>query len=209
MDPMTMLSIGQSVVGYIGAKNKAAEDEARYRANRVAAVTARDLKIQSLNRRAIQEAESIAGQKMDLAIQALETRESQVVTSGEAGVSGSSVEQQLDMTESRKLRGDTIYNDQLGLILQQLEDEKQGADAEAMNQIYSLPRGQEPSFIAAAAGAAANAYSMERQVAGRGKGSFLDSIGLGGPPSPKSSSSFVLPSANLSHMPAAGWNFTT
>ena len=57
---MTMLSIGQSALSFLEKKRQAREQQARYEANRIAAVAARDLKIQSLNNRAIQEAEVVA-----------------------------------------------------------------------------------------------------------------------------------------------------
>lgn len=205
MDPMTMMSIGQSVMGYMAQKRQAAADEARYQQNRIAATTARDLKIQSLNRRAIQESESITGQKIDLAIKALETRESQVVAAGEAGVAGQTVKLQQDKTEARKLRGDMIYNAQIGGILQQIEDEKAGADAQAMSRINSMARGQEPSMMGAVLGAASSAYSTELQIAGRGEGSFLEGIGLGGAPiggaDPKSKTNFIIRQATPEMMP--------
>ena len=83
---MTMLSIGQSALGFLEAKRQAREQQARYEANRIAASTARDLKIQALNQRAIQESEAVAEDKMALAIKALETKERQKVAAGEAGV---------------------------------------------------------------------------------------------------------------------------
>ena len=85
---MTMLSIGQSALSFLEKRKAAREQQARYEANRIAAVAARDLKIQSLNQRAIQESEAVAEDKMALAIKALETKERQKVTAGEAGIAG-------------------------------------------------------------------------------------------------------------------------
>ena len=134
MDPMTMLSIGQSVIGFAQESRKQAELEQRYQQNRLAAAASRDLKIQQLNRRAIQEAEATAGQKFDLAIRALETRERRVVTAGEAGVSGQGIDAQLDMTEARKLRGDTVFNQQLENVFAELElNDKVNASLDALD----------------------------------------------------------------------------
>lgn len=184
IDPMTALSIGQSVIGFFDAQDKAKQDEVRYQQNRLASATARDMKIQALNARAIQESERIAGAKLENAIKALEVREAKIVAAGEAGVEGQGVQAQLDMTEARRLRGDTIYNQQLEGIFQQMDYEKHGINAEALNRINSMPRGQPPSFLRAAVGAAASAYATELTYGGNQSGSFLSNIGLGGTTSP-------------------------
>ena len=154
---MTMLSIGQSALGFLEARKAAREQQARYEANRIAAVAARDLKIQSLNNRAIQEAEVVAEDKMALAIKALETKERQKVAAGEAGVAGKSVKQQIALTEARELRGMGKYNANIERLLTQVELEKAGLNAEAMNRINSLQQGQPPSLMGAVVGAAASA----------------------------------------------------
>lgn len=196
MDPMTMLSIGQSALGFIQESREQAEVEQRYLQNRLAATASRDLKIQQINRRAIQEAEATAGQKFDLAIRAMEARERRVVTAGEAGVSGQGIDAQINMTEARKLRGDTVYNQQLENIFSQLELSKMGADAEAVGRINSMSRGVQPSFMTAAVGAAAGAYATELKYGGNQSGSFLDSMGLGGTTSPYGQTDVVLPNVS-------------
>ena len=158
---MTMLSIGQSALGFLEARKAAREQQARYEANRIAAVAARDLKIQSLNNRAIQESEAVAEDKMALAIKALETKERQKVAAGEAGVAGKSVKQQIDLTEARKLRGISKYDATIDRLLTQVELEKAGLNAEAMNRINAVQQGQPPSLMGAVVGAAANAVAMD------------------------------------------------
>jgi hypothetical protein len=149
MEPMTMLSIGQQALGFFEKKRAAREQQARYEANRIAAVAARDLKIQSLNQRAIQESEAVAEDKMALAIKALETKERQKVAAGEAGVAGKSVKQQIALTEARELRGMSKYNANIESLLTQVELEKAGLNAEALNRINSLQQGQPPSLMGA------------------------------------------------------------
>ena len=161
MEPMTMLSIGQSALGFLEARKAAREQQARYEANRIAAVAARDLKIQALNNRAIQESEAVAEDKMALAIKALETKERQKVAAGEAGVAGKSVKQQIDLTEARKLRGISKYDATIDRLLTQVELEKAGLNAEAMNRINAVQQGQPPSLMGAVVGAAANAVAMD------------------------------------------------
>jgi hypothetical protein len=147
---MTMLSIGQSALGFLEQRKAAREQQARYEANRIAAVAARDLKIQALNNRAIQESEAVAEDKMALAIKALETKERQKVAAGEAGVgAGRTAKQITDLTEARKLRGISKYDATIDRLLTQVELEKAGLNAQAMNRINSLQQGQPPSLIGA------------------------------------------------------------
>ena len=149
MDPMTMMTIAKTGMEFIQAGKKAREDQARYNANRIAAVAARDLKIGALTQRAIQESEVVADDKMALAIKALETKESQVVAAGEAGVSGKSIQQQIDLTEARRLRGMSKYNKTIDNLLTQVELEGAGLNAEALNNINRMQQGQPPSLMAA------------------------------------------------------------
>jgi len=177
MEPMTMLSIGQSALGFLEKRRAAREQQARYEANRIAAVAARDLKIQELNKRAIQESEAVAEDKMALAIKALETKERQKVAAGEAGVgAGRTAKQITDLTEARKLRGISKYDSTIDNLLTQVELEKAGLNAEAMNRINSLQQGQPPSLIGAVVSGAANAAAMDIQY-GDGKLFGLDLVG--------------------------------
>jgi hypothetical protein len=161
MEPMTMLSIGQTALSFLEKGKQARQQQARYEANRIAAVAARDLKIQSLNQRAIQESEAVAEDKMALAIKALETKERQKVAAGEAGVAGKSVKQQQELTEARKLRGISKYDATIDRLLTQVELEKAGVNAEALNRINAIQQGQPPSLMGAVVGAAANAAAMD------------------------------------------------
>ena len=179
IDPMTAIAVGQTVLGFFDQQNQAKEQERRYQENRIAATAARDLKIQALNRRAIQESERVAGAKLENLIKALETREAKVVAAGEAGVEGQGIEAQLNMTEARRLRGDTLYNQQLEGIFQQMDFEKQGINTEALNRINSMQRGRMPNPLAALATGLGRAYAAERKYGGNEEGSFLAKIGLG------------------------------
>ena len=162
IDPMTALSIAQTGMQFLEANKKAKEDQARYEQNRINAVAARDLKIQVLNTRAIQESEAVSEDKMALAIKALETKEKQKVAAGEAGVgAGKTAKQITDLTEARKLRGISKYNATIDRLLTQVELEKAGVNAEAMNRINSLQQGVKPSLGAAIVSGAANAAAMD------------------------------------------------
>lgn len=180
IDPMTAFAVVQTGLSFLESGRQAAEQERRYQENRIAATAARDLKIQALNTRAIQEAERMAGAKLENAIKALQVREAKVVAAGEAGVEGQGIEALLAQTEARKLRGDTIYNDALKNTLQQINLEKQGIDAQTAARIESVERGRKPSALAALVSGVATAYATERKYGGNKKGSFLSTIGLGG-----------------------------
>lgn len=203
IDPMTAIAVGQTVLGFFDQQNQAKEQERRYRENRIAATAARDLKIQALNRRAIQESERIAGAKLENAIKALEVREAKIVAAGEAGVEGQGIQAQLDMTEARRLRGDTLYNQQLEGIFQQMDFERQGINAEALNRINSLQRGRMPNPLAALATGVGAAYAAERKYGGNQEGSFLDKIGLGGTSTPYTTQalpSVIAPGGNSTYI---------
>mgnify|MGYP003648105222 CR=1 FL=1 len=158
IDPMTAITVAQGIQGFLNERKEAQAQQAFYNANRQRAVQARDLKIQSLNERLIQEGEAIAAKKMQLSIEALKRQEAVVVTAGEAGVTGSSV--------------DALYND---FVAQRLR----GDDAEAENRINSVRQGQQPSFLAHAASTAGSAtatyyggLSETEQTAFKNKFSF-------------------------------------
>lgn len=164
MDPMTMMMIGSTAIEFLGASSKAKQDEARYQQNRINAASARDLKIQSLNSRMIQEGEAAAAQKQQLSLEALRRQERAAVAAGESGVSGSSVDRTVAEFETARLRGVTTVNAQTEALRNQIELEKIGASAEAVNRINSLPRGQAPNFLAYAVKAGAQAYAGMKQA---------------------------------------------
>jgi len=176
MNPMMIYQGVQAVAAFAEKKKLAREKQARYEANRIAAVGARDLKISALTNRAIQESEVIADDKLALAIKALETKESQVVSAGEAGVAGKSVKQQIDLTEARKLRGMSKYNKSIDNLLTQVELEGAGLAAEALNRINSLQQGQQPSLGAAVLSFAGQAMASDIKF-GDGKMFGVDLMG--------------------------------
>lgn len=154
---MAALTVASGVADYQEGVAQAQQQQARFDANRLASNNARDLKIQTLNQRAIQEAEAASEEKMRLGIAALEGEGAALVAAGEAGVSGSSVDLLLQDYEAQKLRGVTTINRNLENVEKQIELEKRGASAEAQNRTNSLQQGVMPNFLAAAVGTAANA----------------------------------------------------
>lgn len=182
-DPVTMavLTVAQGVSEYQQGVAQAQSDQARFDANRLAANDARDLKIQSLNQRAIQEGEAAAEEKMRLGIQALEGEGAALVAAGESGVSGSSVDLLLQDYTAQKLRGITTINRNLENVEKQIELEKRGASAEALNRTNSLQQGVMPNFLAAAVGTAASATAAynaaDVKQPSKYKSTFGDEIG--------------------------------
>jgi len=164
MDPLTMLTIGQGVAGYFQAENEAEWTEARYQQNRVNAAAARDLKIQGLNTRMIQESEIAAEKKLALSIEAMKKRERAKVAAGEAGVSGSSVDNLVNEYDKQKLRGFSAINANVENLEKQIQLQKQGSSAEALNRINSLPRGMKPNLLFHAVSTAASAYAVEKSL---------------------------------------------
>lgn len=160
-DPTTMAIVSAASKGieFMEASQQADQAQARYDQNRIAAAQARDLKIQSLNQRAIQESEAAGEAKQKQAIEALELRERAVVAAGEAGVTGSSVDNLLNEYTAQRLRGVTTINRNLENVERQIELEKMGASAEAESRINSMPQGTQPSLLAAAISAGASGYA--------------------------------------------------
>lgn len=160
---MTIVTVASKGVEFLEASRQADEQQARYDRNRISAAQARDLKIQTLNARAIQESEAAGEAKEKQAIEALEKRERAVVAAGEAGVAGGSVDMLLADYTAQKLRGVTTINRNLENIERQIELEKMGASAEAETRINSMPQGTQPSFLAAAISAGASGYATYKQ----------------------------------------------
>ena len=156
---MVYLQIAQGVGSFIDASNKAKQQEVRYQQNRQRAVAARDLKIQSLNTRLIQESEIAAQQKFQLAIESLKKKESAVVAQEETGLVGATFDGLLDEYDKAKLRTTDIINTNVENLEKQIRLEGLGADAEAENWINSMPRGQKPNFLLHAIGTASSAYA--------------------------------------------------
>lgn len=157
IDPMTAFSIAKGAASFIQDSRDAADQQARYNANRQRAVNARDLKIQTLNARLIQENEALAAQKFQLSLAALKQRERLLVAAGEAGVAGNSVDALYNDFVAQEERGKTTISQNVDAIEKQAELQRRGADAEAESRINAVRQGQQPSFLAAAASTAGSA----------------------------------------------------
>jgi hypothetical protein len=157
IDPMTAYQIVSGVNSFVQTSRDEAEQQAIYNANRQRSIDARDLKIQSLNARLIQENEALAARKFELSLAALKQREKVIVTAGEAGVSGNSVDALYNDFVAQEARGKSNLSLNVANIEKQAELQRRGADAEAENRINAVRQGQQPSLLAAAASTAASA----------------------------------------------------
>ncbi|MDB4552425.1 hypothetical protein N9008_00120 [bacterium] len=166
---MAALAVAQGVGSFLEAKQKAAQDEAKFQQNRINATQARDLQIGALRNAMLQQSEATSGQKLALRIQALETAESQLVAGGESGFGGKSIEDQIKMTDARKERGLTALNDQDKAYLRQMDYTALGLEATTMNRINSMPRGQEPNALMAVISTASSAYGANLKYGGAEK----------------------------------------
>lgn len=165
---MWQLQAASAVFGavskYSAAQNKAAYDEARYQQNRQQAAIAERLKIQQLNRQMTQEGERASGQKLNLAIAALKASEASKVKSLESGLAGNTIEALDAQYETQRLRGTDIINQNTENLRSQIEMQKRGVSAETQSRINSLPRGQEPNFMAYAVPAALSVANARYQA---------------------------------------------
>lgn len=154
---------GMTGIEYLNERNKAQQTEANFQANRQRAIQARDVKIQSINRRMIQEHEAASQTKLDMQIAALENAERRAVVAGEAGLGGgSTVDNFIADPEIKRLRAETQLNSNLKDMRLQAELDKMGVSAETENRVNSLPRGQEPNFLSYAAKAGAQVYGAHQ-----------------------------------------------
>ena len=173
MNPMVAFQIAKGVAAFGQAQADFRRTEADYFRNRQAAAQARDINIQGLNRRAIQEAEAAGQQKVDLAIRALEVQGAKAAAQAETGLSGKTFQRSRALTEAKKLRGETALNTQLEYTLNQIDLEKAGINTQALNRINSLPRGQKPNFALHALQTASSVYAADKEF---GDGVFSDKV---------------------------------
>jgi len=170
---MVAFQIVKGVAAFGQAQADFNRTEADYFRNRQAAAQARDINIQGLNRRAIQEAEAAGQQKVDLAIRALEVQGAKAAAQAETGLTGKTFQRSRALTEAKKLRGETALNRQLEYTLNQIDLEKAGINTQALNRINSLPRGQKPNFALHALQTASSVYGADKQF---GDGVFSDKV---------------------------------
>lgn len=142
---MAALSVGQSVYGAASSnaasERQAAIQEEQYKLNRENAVTARNLKQAQSTLELRRNVEQIAGEKMDIALEALRKSESTKVAAAEAGVGGQTTELLISDPRTAMYRQNTKYEDQINDMATNAILQARGIDAEAINRINSVSRG--------------------------------------------------------------------
>jgi uncharacterized protein YlxW (UPF0749 family) len=123
------------------SKQQAAIQEQKYKENRESSITARNLKTAQSTLELRRSIEQVAGEKMDAALQALETSESNKVSAAEAGVSGQTVDLLVQDPRTALYRQNTKYSDQINDMQTNQLLQARGLDAEAINRINAVDRG--------------------------------------------------------------------
>lgn len=157
------LSAATSVVEYQGqvqaanAQNEAYRDNAK-NANQAAVNQYADTQV-----RIQQEQEAAAEKKVETAREARAARATALVTAGEAGVSGLSVQGLLQEFSGREGSFNASVDRNLHLSEMQLKNQLKGIHAQTKDRINSVQRATPPSFLSAGlriAGAGMDAYSQ-------------------------------------------------
>lgn len=202
IDPMTALTIARGVGQFMDANNKAAEQERAYRLNRQRAVQSRDLQVQQLNTRAIQEAEMASQQKLQTAIQALKAREARKTIAGESGLAGQTERLKIQQVTADELRQGTAINDRVKGVLHEIDLKKQGVNATALSRINSLQRGVKPDLLMAGISVASSAIASDMKYGS-------DVLGLGAKAQAMGTGAVAL-STEVAPMPTIdGWSIDT
>jgi len=153
------LSAASSLAQYSAQRKAANEAERRFWENRQSSILSRDLKIRQLSAQADQQAEETAEKGRIAMIRALENQSRAKLAAGEAGVSGQSVQADLDNRVARSLRSQQSIAEAITAIQTNVQYKRRGLDSEMINRINSAPRGQQPSLGMALLGAGAGAAS--------------------------------------------------
>lgn len=155
-DIATVFSVVSGVVGFISdsqnAKNENARIAAQNEANRIA--TERSVRAQAdiINTRTQQEAELVSQDKTKVSIEALQAASTARVASGEAGVSGVSIDALQRQFAGSKLRFDDAVSRNFQFSQLAAQDQIRSIQASGSNQIVSSFRQAvaKPSFFGAA-----------------------------------------------------------
>jgi len=143
---MGLVGAGVTSALSVGAQNsmskqQAAIQEQKYKENRESSITARNLKTAQSTLELRRSVEQIAGEKMDAALQALETSESNKVSAAEAGVSGQTVDLLVQDPRTALYRQNTKYSGQIQDLQTNQQLQAKGLDAESINRINAVDRG--------------------------------------------------------------------
>jgi hypothetical protein len=141
------VNAAQSVAGYAGQVQQAKQQNKLYVANAVNANKAAVNQYADTQQRIGQEQEAAAQQKIEVAREARAARATALVTAGEAGVSGLSVQGLLQEFYGREGQFNANTDRNLQWTEQQLTNSMKGLKAQATDRINSVQRAPRPSFL--------------------------------------------------------------
>jgi len=152
------LSVAGSLAKYQADKQAAARQEKAFWENRDSSILSRDLKIRQLSAQTDQQLEQSQEQGRLAMIEALKNQARAKVAGGESGaVSNNNAV--INDKVATSLRTQQSFADALYAIQQNTMYARYGLDAEMINRINSMPRGQAPSLAGALVGAAGSGVS--------------------------------------------------
>jgi hypothetical protein len=159
-----------SSVAEFAQQSQAVDDQNRIAdQNRLNALAAFEDTQRSMNERISQERESAALEKFDTALETRSVQATNTVASGEAGISGMTLDALSRDIVGRQTRFNERVDQQTGWNLSHLEAQKREQSAQTLDRINSQPRVKPPSFIGAGLKIAAsglNAYSENKKLNG-------------------------------------------
>lgn len=165
-EPVSLIGFGLSAAGSI--MNYSAQQQAHSQSKRDAAINDYNARInfgyqqRDLNTRQVQEQEAAAAKRFDAHLEAQRAKSTATVAAGEGGVTGLSVVQLLGDYDAKAGRYKDRVDQQLEGNIANIESQKKGSAANALDRINSVKVLPKPSFIDAGlriASAGVNAWS--------------------------------------------------
>ncbi len=155
-------SIGSAAAGFAGAQAQADAQNEAYNANALAAQAAARGQFEDLNLRRNQTKLGADQNLFDKSIEALQKRSTAVTASGEAGVSGLSVDALVGSLFAQEGRNADRIGGQYAADIANIETQQRDASANAQRRINSMQQAADPSplpFLFQAASGVANGFA--------------------------------------------------
>lgn len=138
-------SIGSAVAGFAGASQQAAEQNAYHEENRKAAIAAANDKYASTNNKLLKEREAASQELHEKQIAAMKTRATAAVSSGEAGVSGISVDSLMTDILAQQGRQTAAIQTNFEIKKAHAQDENEATYNNTIGRINSVRKASKPS----------------------------------------------------------------
>lgn len=156
-----VVGIAQAAVGFAQAQQQAAAQEAQHQQNRLDAIAAANDRYAALNRKTLQEQEAASQQLMEKRIEATKAEATAYVASGEAGVTGLSVDALMQDFRAQQARREASIYTNFEYQRMANEDEADATYHQTVGRINSVPRPAKVSaapYIVQGLGAVAGAF---------------------------------------------------